>query len=51
MSTAMVLLASMVAFAALDWFFFATRRARSAALSGVMQRVEVTVEGAVTAQI
>ncbi len=40
-----VLLAAVAALAALGWFFFAPRRARTAELAGGVQRVTVTVRG------
>jgi P-type Cu+ transporter len=40
-----VLAGSLVAIAALGWFFFAPRRARAAELGDGVQRVEVTVRG------
>lgn len=40
-----VLLAGVVAIGGLGWFFFGSRRARSAQLEGGVQRVAVTVKG------
>ena len=40
-----VVVAAAAAIAALGWYFFATRRARSAELSGGVQRLRVTVRG------
>src|SRR5215475_14477114 len=40
-----VVIAAVAALAGLGWFFFAPRRARTAELSGGLQRIDVTVRG------
>ncbi|MET0993841.1 MAG: cupredoxin domain-containing protein, partial [Mycobacterium sp.] len=42
---AIVVVLAVLAIAGLAWYFFAPRRARAAAVSGGVQRVQVTIRG------